>query len=409
VSPLTRRLRSRRWQLIGLAAIAVYLLSSLTVLGAIGPTHATTGTAHDMTNHLNSQDATGATSASVAGVERVYYIAADRVEWDFAPFHTNRITGLPFGDTENVFVKRGSDRIGSKYLMSQYRRYTDARFTARIERSAQDAYLGILGPTIRAVVGDTIRVVFKNNTPFPASIHPHGVFYRKDSEGAPYADGTHDGAKADDAVPPGRTHTYHWRVPERAGPAEMDPSSVMWMYHSHTDEVRDTNTGLVGAIVITRAGMAKADGSPRDVDREVFSHFSVMNQNQSLYIDQDIQKYTGNPSSVNKDDEGFIESNLMHGINGYVYGNMPMIDLRKGERVRWYTMALGTEVDLHSPHWHGNTLAMNGMMRTDMVSLLPGMMVSADMTPDDPGKWLFHCHVNDHILAGMQTRYRVIP
>jgi FtsP/CotA-like multicopper oxidase with cupredoxin domain len=29
------------------------------------------------------------------------------------------------------------------------------------------------------------------------------------------------------------------------------------------------------------------------------------------------------------------------------------------------------------------------------------------MVPDDPGIWLFHCHVNDHIRAGMLTRYKV--
>ena len=34
-------------------------------------------------------------------------------------------------------------------------------------------------------------------------------------------------------------------------------------------------------------------------------------------------------------------------------------------------------------------------------------MVVADMVPDNPGIWLFHCHVNDHITAGMLTRYQV--
>ena len=46
-------------------------------------------------------------------------------------------------------------------------------------------------------------------------------------------------------------------------------------------------------------------------------------------------------------------------------------------------------------------------MRMDVVSLLPAGMVVADMVPDNPGTWLFHCHVNDHITAGMLTRYRV--
>lgn len=36
-------------------------------------------------------------------------------------------------------------------------------------------------------------------------------------------------------------------------------------------------------------------------------------------------------------------------------------------------------------------------------------MVTADMVPDNTGIWLLHCHVNDHITAGMITRYRVMP
>jgi hephaestin len=35
-------------------------------------------------------------------------------------------------------------------------------------------------------------------------------------------------------------------------------------------------------------------------------------------------------------------------------------------------------------------------------------MVTADMVADNPGVWLFHCHVNDHITAGMIARYQVI-
>jgi FtsP/CotA-like multicopper oxidase with cupredoxin domain len=112
------------------------------------------------------------------------------------------------------------------------------------------------------------------------------------------------------------------------------------------------------------------------------------------------------PNSVNPEDEGFIESNLMHAINGYVYGNLPGLTMDPGENVRWYMMAMGTEVDLHTPHWHGNT-AVAGGMRTDVVNLLPASMMIGDMQPDARGKWLYHCHVADHITAGMQALYDV--
>ena len=341
------------------------------------------------------------------GVTRTYYISADEVVWDYAPQGRNMITGKPFDRVADTYVQSGAGRIGSKYLKCLYRAYTDATFRRLVERPADQQYLGFLGPVIRAEVGDTIKVVFRNTCPFPASVHPHGVFYAKDSEGAPYNDGTSGADKADDAVPPGGRHVYTWKVPDRAGPAPGDGSSVMWMYHSHTNEVADTYAGLMGPIEITARGMARPDGSPKDVDRELFVLFSVMNENASPFLLQNLHRFAKPPYPHDPgDDDDFDESNLMHSINGYVFGNEPMITMKRGERVRWYVMSMGTEVDLHTPHWHGNTVVVNGM-RMDTVELLPASMVVADMVPDDVGVWLFHCHVNDHITAGMLTRYEV--
>ena len=89
-----------------------------------------------------------------------------------------------------------------------------------------------------------------------------------------------------------------------------------------------------------------------------------------------------------------------------MYGNEPGIDLKVGQHVRWYLMDMGSESGLHTPHWHGNDVTIAGM-RTDVASLLPATMVVADMVPDDPGSWLFHCHVADHFDAGMMALYRV--
>jgi manganese oxidase len=341
---------------------------------------------------------------------RTYYIAADEVKWDYAPTGTNQITGQPFGDTENVFVQNGSDRIGKVYIKAQYREYTDNTFTTLKPVPPAWQHLGILGPAIHAVVGDTIKVVFKNNTQFPQSMHPHGVFYAKNSEGAPYKDGTSGTDLADDAVPPGEMVTYTWEARDRSGPGSMDPSSVIWMYHSHVDEPGDTNAGLIGPIIITSQAMARPDGTPRDVDREIVAMFTVFDENTSIYLDENIKTYAGKPETVDPDDDGFVESNLMHSINGFVYGNLPLsaLTMKQGERVRWYVIAQGTEVDLHTPHWHGNTVEINGM-RTDVAELLPMSMKVANMVPDAAGTWLFHCHVNDHIIAGMQALYKVIP
>lgn len=58
------------------------------------------------------------------------------------------------------------------------------------ERAPEDAYLGDLGPILRATVGDTINVTLLNRIERALSMHPHGVFYTKANEGAYYNDST---------------------------------------------------------------------------------------------------------------------------------------------------------------------------------------------------------------------------
>jgi len=263
---------------------------------------------------------------------------------------------------------------------------------------------------IHAAVGDTIRVVFRNNGGRPYSMHPHGVFYKKDSEGAPYADGTSGGDGLDDGVPPGTTHTYLWPVPERAGPARGEGSSVMWMYHSHTDEMRDVNTGLLGVMIITAREMTRPDGSPKDVDREIIASFDQVHEEDSWLVEQnlspDLMKKppTSNPSER----QNFYPWFVKFTINGFAHGSLPLeaFTMRKGERVRWYLMSSTNDFDLHAPHWHGNTVVVHHM-RTDVASIAPMEMVVADMRPDNPGTWLFHCHISFHNAAGMAARYMV--
>jgi FtsP/CotA-like multicopper oxidase with cupredoxin domain len=154
-----------------------------------------------------------------------------------------------------------------------------------------------MGPLIRAKIGDTTVIHFRNNTTQPYGMHPHGVYYSRDSEGTPYAETSMAGAGL---VPPGQMHTYIWKVPERAGPGQRDGSSVVWLYHSHNWEPKDVSAGLIGPMVITRRGMARAHGSPKDVDREFATLFMLIDENQSHYLQHNIDTYTQDPKSVNR-------------------------------------------------------------------------------------------------------------
>jgi len=360
---------------------------------------------------------------SAPGKVRTYYVAADEVNWDYAPAGRDEAMGHPFDALEKGFTESGPHQIGSLYKKAVYREYTDDTFTVLKKRSPEDAYLGLLGPVLHAEVGDTIRVVFKNNATHPYSMHPHGVLYQKDSEGADYNDETSGADKSDGAVPPGGTHTYIWQVPERAGPGPNDPSSVFWLYHSHADELRDVASGLFGVIVVTRRGMARPDGSPKDVDHEFVTMFIAINENESWYLEDNIRAHTTDPKGVDRNEfsqltpEGFVVSigvtgfgatNVKWSINGYIFGNTPLMKMKVGDRVRWYVATLGDFDNAHTPHWHGNTVVVAGQ-RTDVVSVVSAQMVTADMVPDAPGIWLYHCHISDHMMAGMVARYKVTP
>lgn len=356
-------------------------------------------------------------SATSTGRTRTYYIAADEVTWDYAPGGVNQITGKPFCEAESFWVATGPRQIGKVLKKALYREYTDATFTHLKLRPKEWEHLGFLGPLLRAEVGDTIQIVFRNNLSFPASMHPHGVFYTKDSEGAVYHDGS--GKESGQAVRPGATHTYVWPVPERAGPQHGDVSSVLWMYHSHVDEIADSNAGLVGPMIVTARGMAKPDGAPKDVDREFVIAFSTVLESESPYLQENIERYTGDPKSVKVVSNPItgarailtgnpaapIDPLVREAVNGFLYGNTPGLSMKVGDRVRWYLMAT-SNFELHAPHWHGNTVEIQHM-RTDVATVLTMGMVVADMVPDNPGTWLFHCHVGGHLRAGMQALYTV--
>lgn len=86
----------------------------------------------------------------------------------------------------------------------------------------------------------------------------------------------------------------------------------------------------------------------------------------------------------------------MTAINGYMFGNLPGIELCQSRAVAWHLFGMGNEVDIHSAYFHGNTLLDRGH-RTDVLSLFPATFATAKMTPKASGKWLLSCQVNDHL------------
>lgn len=341
----------------------------------------------------------------LAGTTRTYYIAADEVDWNYAPADHDHMTGKPYDERARYYTEKGPGRIGPIYRKAVYHEYTDASFTTLKPRPASWEHLGVLGPVIRAEVGDTIKVVFKNNARFPFSMHPHGVKYDEASNGvAPVA--------------PGATFTYTWDVEPRTGPQPGEPSSKLWLYHSHVNEQRDVAAGLVGAMLISARGTTKPDGTPKDVDREFILIYYTLNELDSQYLDDNIARNIDSPENIKKRagpaiveidgqpvNVSFPATNLRETINGYIYGNTVGLTMTEGERVRWYVAGMGVP---HIAHWHANTV-MLAHSSVDTVPLLPTEMHTVDMIAESPGTWMLHCHLEAHLAAGMYGHYTVEP
>jgi manganese oxidase len=86
--------------------------------------------------------------APAVAAERTYYIAADEIVWNYAPSGTNVLTGAP--------LKPNKDQLGFAYHKIVYHGYTDATFQTLQTRGADEQYMGVMGPPIRAAVGDSV-------------------------------------------------------------------------------------------------------------------------------------------------------------------------------------------------------------------------------------------------------------
>ncbi|XP_077344389.1 ceruloplasmin-like [Lithobates pipiens] len=336
-----------------------------------------------------------------AGKNREHWFAINEGTWNYAPSGFNVISGKPINEDEHasIYLKQGTNRIGRAFKKATYNEYTDSSYT---EEKKKPDWQGLLGPIVKAEIGDIITIHLFNNASRPYSIHPHGMRYTKGNEGALYPDNTSGNDKNDDHVQPGKLQNYTWKVVEDQGPTEWDDDCITRIYHSHTDSVRDTYSGLVGTMIICKPGVLE-----KKKNREEYVLlFTVMDENLSWYFYENINNYCTNPASVDTEDVDFQESNLKHSINGYVFGNLPGLSVCDNIDVKWYIFSVGNEVDVHSVYFYGNVLTYQHR-RVDTLSLFPASMTQASMYTENPGKWLVSSQVTEHLQAGMQAFYEV--
>jgi FtsP/CotA-like multicopper oxidase with cupredoxin domain len=99
---------------------------------------------------------------------------------------------------------------------------------------------------------------------------------------------------------------------------------------------------------------------------------------------------------------------LIHTINGHASPNVPPITVSVGQIVHLHVV--NNTAEYHPMHLHGHVLsviARNGVaiegspVHIDSVLVGPNETWDVAFAADNPGIWMFHCHVLLHASMGM--------
>uniref|UniRef100_A0A8C5N8D4 ferroxidase n=1 Tax=Gouania willdenowi TaxID=441366 RepID=A0A8C5N8D4_GOUWI len=325
-----------------------------------------------------------------------YYIAAEEIEWDYAPNEHEHIDQ----DFRLEYLKQSPTRIGKKYKKAVYTLYKNESFTEMMESKQRRNELGILGPVIRAQIHDVITIVFKNMASIPYSIYPHGLTIEKSEEGVNYPRrGNHS-----HGVLPGETHTYVWRVMAEDEPLEADPRCLTRMYHSAVNTPRDISSGLIGPILICKSQSLNVRNVQLRADKEQHAMFAVFDENKSWYLEENIRQYS-DPSKVNMKDLDFYKSNVMHTINGYVFESGPLLGFCNGEVATWHVSSVGAQDYIQTATFYGHTFELNEQLE-DFLSLYPMTGETISMNMENIGVWLLASLNSHETTKGMRVKFQ---
>ncbi|XP_076015760.1 coagulation factor V [Genypterus blacodes] len=321
-------------------------------------------------------------------VVREFYIAAVEIGWDYV--HLDDGAADPASEQ-----RRKTKDAPQKYIKAVYREYTDSTYTVPKPRPA---WTGIQGPVIHAQAGGKVVVHFKNLASQPYSISPVGITYWKQSEGAGYDDSTAGQEKEDDAVSPGGYFEYVWDINRNDGPTNGDPECLTYSYSSQVDTVRDVNSGLIGALLICKSSAFAEDGQRRNPAFVLV--FAVFDESKSWYGE------VGERRSREKFRRGNGRKEY-HTINGYINSTLPGLTICQNRgHVFWHLIGMGTAPEIHNIQFQDHTLQVL-THRKVTVEVTPMTFITAQMKPNNIGRFLISCQIHAHSKDGMSALFTV--
>jgi len=235
------------------------------------------------------------------------------------------------------------------------------------------AYNGqIPGPQIVVDVGDNVQVELTNNTPLGTDIHWHGIQVPNDQDGvAPFTQ---------DPILPGETFTYEF-VADRAS---------IGMYHAHFHSQISVLNGMFAAFRIGERPYPRGQTI------------------SGVTIPEDFEPDVELPMILN--DAGTIGLTL----NGKSFPATEPLVVSAGDWVAadYYNEGL-TSHPMHQHQFPQLVYAKDGIALdqpywADTVNVAPGERYSVLFHAEDPGVWVWHCHILTHVereegMFGMVT------
>jgi manganese oxidase len=284
-----------------------------------------------------------------SGAVRDYWVAAvPAPTWNMAPNQRDAMADMALSPAQTVFPT------------VVFRRYSAHWHHPMPNVPAGSSNQDLIpGPLLKARVGDRLRVHFKNlDTLYkrPHSMHFHGVHYKPSSDGA-FVPGV---SGRDGNVRPGQSYTYKLT-------AGSDSAGV-WAYHDHSPSM---DASILGGMYGMLSILGRGEERP---DREFEVVMAPMGTFQTI------------------DGRAFV-------------GNTPVFTSFTGQTVQWDVMAMGSEH--HTFHVHGHRWVDPDGRDIDTQTVGPAETFRIRWRERDPGTWLYHCHVESHMMAGMIGTYHV--
>lgn len=235
------------------------------------------------------------------------------------------------------------------------------------------AYNGMVpGPWIKVDVGDTVQVHIQNDLPMSTDIHWHGIKTPNDMDGvAPYTQ---------EVIHAGDDFLYEFTAEKK----------TVGMYHVHHAGQMQVPNGLLGVFQIG------------DVDLPAGRTVSGVTIPADLEIAQEI------PMVLN--DAGVIGLSL----NGKSFPATAPYSVESGDWILVHYLNEGMQS--HPMHQHQfpqlvvakDGIPLDNPYYADTVNVAPGERYSVLIHADDPGTWVWHCHILNHVeradgMFGMVT------